>query len=658
MKTTAFSNCRRLLAGALCSLSIQGAWADDPADDLTEKSLNWLMNVSITTPSKVPESLFSASAAVSVLTGDDIRHSGATSIPEALRLVPGLDVARVDAHTWAISSRGFNDVFANKLLVMMDGRSVYTPLFSGVFWDVQDTLLEDIDRIEVVRGPGATLWGANAVNGVIDIISKSARDTQGLLFSGGAGSEERGFASVRYGFQASENAYLRIYGKYFNRDDSVAPSGASGGDAWELGHGGFRFDWLPAENNLTVQGDLYTGRFGQTYSVPTFAPPFAASLQDRYNAGGGNILARFTHHFAETNSILTLQAYYDRTTRNTPIFSEDRDTIDVDAQHQLMIGERQQIIWGGGFRRTSDMVGNTLSVALNPAGRSDDLYSAFVQDEITLVENQLRLTLGSKFEHNDYTGFEFQPSARLVWNPAHAQTVWGSVSRAVRTPSRAETDVAINPAGAPPGFVTVNGSGAFTSEELTAYEIGYRWQPVASLWLDLTGFYNNYDNLRTIEPTSPAPVGPTVAANNLSGETYGGEAGVTWEPVEHCILRGGYSYLETQLHLRNGSRDKASEAGEGASPRHQFFLRSTVGLGRDVDWDTVLRYVDSLPTPGVPAYITLDVRLAWRPSPKWELAVVGQNLLDDRHPEFYPTTIGTQRTEVERSVYGKVTLRF
>jgi len=295
------------------------------------------MNVEVTSVSRRAEKLSVAPAAISVITAEELRRSGATSIPEALRLVPGMEVARVDAHNWAISARGFNDLFANKLLVLMDGRSVYTPLFSGVYWDVQDTLLEDIERIEVIRGPGATLWGANAVNGVINIITRSARDTQGLLLAGGGGTEEQGFAAVRYGGKLGDNAYYRVYAKYFNRDDQVLPDGNDSNDRWNMARGGFRIDWdASPENHFTLQSDLYSGRLNQTYFLPAPNPPYAQTNQAHLNVEGGNVLGRWSHTISE-RSDMKLQVYFDRTVRDGPVLDEDRDTFDLDLQHHFLL---------------------------------------------------------------------------------------------------------------------------------------------------------------------------------------------------------------------------------------------------------------------------------------------------------------------------------
>ncbi len=455
---------------------------------------------------------------------------------------------------------------------------------------------------------------------------------------------------------------MRVYGKYFNRDDFKLATGADANDQWEKVQGGFRLDWEPGEANLfTFQGDTYAGTYASSFFVPTFAPPFAGMIVDDLEVHGGNLLGRWTHTFSE-DSQMSLQTYVDHTTRNTPIFSEDRDTGDVDFQHRFALGERQQLVWGGGFRRTSDEAENSISVALSPTERTADLYSAFLQDEIAVIPDKLTFTAGSKFEHNDFTGFEVQPGARLLLTPQERHAIWASISRAVRTPSRAEDDVKINPPPTttpfPPGFATANGSRTFNSEKLIAYEMGYRFQPIERLSMDLAAFYNDYDDLRSLEPNGI--FAQTVIANKMKGESYGFEIASTVQAMDNWRLSGGYSFLQLQIH-RDGGADTSGEAfWESGSPHHQLFARSAVDLGRGFEFDSIIRYVDSIAVYGatVPSYWTLDLRLAWRPSPNWEVALVGQNLLDNQHPEFAPTNIATERTEVERSVYAKLTLRF
>ncbi len=604
-------------------------------------------------------------AAVSVLTPDEIRRSGATTIPDALRLVPGLDVARVDAHTWAISSRGFNDVFANKLLVMIDGRTIYSPLFSGVFWDEEDVVLEDIDRIEVVRGPGATLWGANAVNGVINVVTKSAKDTQGLLLSGGGGTEERGFGTVRYGFQIDDGIYMRVYTKYFDRDSSVLPNGTDAFDSWNMVRGGFRIDVDKANNNLlTLQGDAYSGQEKEAYVSPTPTFPFAMTQRSIDNVAGANVLGRWTHDFKDSK--LTVQAYYDRKARNNPVFSEVRDTGDLDVQHNIHASDRHEITWGVGFRTTRRNGKNSLNVTLNPEDDTRNLYSTFFQDQIAVAQ-RFKVIIGSKFEHNDFTGFEVQPSIRALYTPATNQTIWAAVSRAVRTPSEAESEIRLNPAipGVPPGAITSFGNPDLLSESLLAYEIGYRLQPTPRLNIDATAFYNDYSRLRSIDPLPPVlpflppQVHPSLAGNKLTGESYGGELSVTYQAVTNLWrIKSGYSFLQVQVHRSGGTSQEPELMYEGSSPQNQLFVLSSFDLPLHLQLDTTLHYVDKLRDPDVPSYVDLDARLAWLPKPYLEVAIVGQNLLHQHRSEFAPTFIGTQNTQVERGVYGKLTFRY
>lgn len=634
--------------------------------DFTQFTLEELANYPVTSVSKSEEKLSTAAAAIHVITQEDIRRSGVTSIPEALRMAPGVQVGRVDAHTWAISARGFNDVFANKLLVLQDGRSVYTPLFSGVYWDAQDTLLDDIERIEVIRGPGATLWGANAVNGVINIITKSAKDSQGLLVTGGSGTEEHFFGGVRYGGKIGENAWFRVYGKYFTRDDSALAGGGDANDHWQVSRGGFRTDWDATDiNHLTFQGDIYGGTAKQTNIRLRQTPPFTTYAdQAQYDISGGNLLGRWTHHFG-VDSEFMVQTYYDRTFRSVNVFEEDRQTWDIEAQQHFLVYERHDVIFGLGYRLMRDTTDGSFDVSLDPDNRTTDLFNAFAQDKIALIHDQLWLTLGSKFEHNDYTGFEVQPSGRLTWLPHEHHTLWASVSRAVRTPSRAENDVRLNqPSGVSPFVITsIFGSPDYRSEKLIAYELGYRVQPEEHVSFDLALFYNDYDDLRSVEVVGlqpgPPPDVALKAGNGLQGITYGGEIAANLQATAWWRLRLAYSYLQMELKNKDGSTDTASVAGiEGSNPEHQFSLISSFELPENFSLDLWARYVDRLPARNVDPYFTFDARLAWRPTKNLELSIVGQNLWDPQHPEFGSDLVPTERTEVERSVYAKITWRF
>jgi len=659
-----------LLVTAVC-------WAKDPEQarerpiDLTELSLEELMEIEVTSVAKKGQKVSEAAAAIYVITQEDIRRSGATSIPEVLRMVPGLQVARINAHTWAISSRGFNNEFANKLLVLIDDRSVYTPLFSGVYWDVQDVLLEDVERIEVIRGPGAALWGANAVNGVINIITKSAKDTQDGLVSAGGGSEERGFGGVRYSGKLGQEAYYRIYTKYFNRDDSADPSGHSTSDDWDVLRGGFRVDWdVTEQDSLTLHGDIYRGEAGGMVTLTSLSPPFAQPTVDINDIAGGNLVGRWRHMFSETSD-LAFQWYYDRTERDSLILKEVRDTLDFDFQHHFSLGRRQDFVWGLGYRFTTDKLTNSFTVSFDPTSRGLHLMSAFAQDELTIVKNLLRLTLGSKFEVNSFTKLEVQPNVRLLWTPHERHTLWAAVSRAVRTPSRSERDVRINIAAFPdPSGLTnlVSGFGSpdFESENLLAYEFGYRVQPVRHLSLDLAAFYNVYEDLRTADPgapfleDTPSPphlVVPLQASNGMDGEAYGVEIAASWNVTNHWRLNVGYTLLKMHLHGGVSLGDSSLQSAEGDSPQNQFHLRSYLDLSHKLNWDVALYYVDSLPSLDVPSYVQVDTRLAWHPTEALEVSLELQNLLDDRHQEFGSSFL-VSPTEIERGVYGKITWRF
>ncbi len=642
---------------------------------LSNLTLEELMNIEITSVSKRPEKLSQAAAAVYVITQEDIRRSGATNIPEALRMVPGLQMARIDANKWAISTRGFTWMFANKLLVLIDGRTVYTPLFSGVFWDAQDTLLEDVDRIEVIRGPGAALWGANAMNGIINIITKHAKDTQGGLLTLSAGTEENAVGGVRYGGKVGDNTFYRVYSKYLNHDDFVNVAGEDMNDRWDMIRSGFRMDSkLSSSDELMVQGDIYGSEIGTTYSVPVFQEPYAKELDFDESNAGAFLLSRWNRVLSDTSD-MSLRLYYDWTNREIDIGGQDRDTFDLDFQHHFQWAGKHKFIWGAGYRFTTDSFDDTLTVSLDPASRSDHLFSAFVQDEIALWEDYLKLIIGSKFEHNDYSGFEIQPNARLVWTPHPRHTIWTAVSRAVRTPSRGDHDVRLIPEIYPPDnpihpspypvFSILEGSDDFTSEEMLAYELGYRLQATDWLSLDLAGFYNVYDRLRTSEfglltiEDEPPPrhfFVPTFLDNKMDGETYGFELAATVQPSPGWNVQAVYSFLSMQFHPDSDSMDLNFESLETDIP-HQFMIRSFLDVTPHVEWDVRLRYVDKYNQ--ISGYTAVDTRLGWKPTKSFELSIGANNLFDDRHLESgSPVTIDILPSEVERNVYIKAVWKF
>ena len=670
---------RTLLAGfAAALLTVNAAaQATQGVPDVTKLSMEDLMNMQVTSVSKRTQKVADAAAAVFVITREDIRRSGATSIPEALRMAPGLQVARIDENKWAIGSRGFNGRFDNKLLVLIDGRSVYTPLFSGVYWNVQDVMLEDIDRIEVIRGPGATLWGANAVDGVINIITKKAKATQSAVVTAGAGTEERGSGGVRYGSKLGNDVFYRAYAKYFNWGPSEYPSGMTAHDGWDALRGGFRADWTPTgANSLTLQGDVYRSKYGETLTVPSLSAPYSNTFPNNGKYSGGNVLGRWNR--SSEASSMSLQMYFDNTTiADNSLFVDHQNIFDMDFQHGFHVGDSQQFVWGLGYRSIRDRNDPSFSVSLQPNQVTLNHFGAFIQDEISLIDKRLRITVGSKFEHNEFTGFEIEPNARLLWTVTPNQSIWTAVSRAVRTPALTEEGLRLNSSVIPPAtlanptpfpaVVAVFGSNQFKSEDLLAYEVGYRVQATNSFSADIAGFYNNYSNLRTAEPGapflegSPAPtdiVIPFVAGNKMSGGTYGVELFADWRVGPKWKLVGSYSYLQMDIHKNSNSQDPTPDNPNGSSPRHQWYVRSSIDLPKHFEQDTTLRFVDHLPSLNIPSYYSLDAHLGWRPVSRVEFSIGGQNLLNNRHLEFIPDFINTSPTEVKRTVYGSITFQF
>jgi iron complex outermembrane recepter protein len=643
------------------NLSAQTNATQASPEQLKKLSIEDLMNLDVTSVAKQPEPYGEAPAAIDVITGDQIHRSGASSIPEALRLADNLDVAQVSASSWDISARGFNSSVSDKLLVLMDGRSVYTPLFGGVIWNMQDYLLEDIDRIEVISGPGGTLWGANAVNGVINITSKSAQDTQGLYMQAGGGTELEDFAGMRYGGTLASNVYFRVYGKYFDEGAEVYRDGTSAHDPWNQAQGGFRIDDVAStQDHVTLQSDLFIG--------DTDVTPGAEGMpQAEGTSGGANVLGRWTHTFAE-DADMTLQCYFDRTHLAAPFQSsgaipagtlyEDLNTYDVDFQDRFPLGSWNRIVWGLGCRFTGDTVQATPLVDFIPNKLDQSLYSGFLQDQIKLHEKVL-LTLGSKLEHNDYTGFEYEPSGRLQWNITDKQMLWCAVSRAVRTPTRYDRDL-FEPS---PGYGIFLGTSnsTFQSETVIAYELGYRAQLSQKVSASLSTFYNNYDNLRSLSYT-PTTLVPLYFANNLEGDTYGFELSSDYQILDWWRLHGGYDLLQEDIHVKPGQIDLYNAINETADPQQQVFVRSSMDLPCRIQLDAAFRWIDEVhnnngPAPGrIPAYAEVDVRLGWHATKNLEFSVVGQNLVHDQHPEAgFP---GLAQEQILPSVYGEVEWRF
>jgi len=642
--------------------------------DLTELSLEDLMNTKVTSVSKKEQSLSKVAAAIFVITQEDIRRSGATNIPDLLRIVPGLDVAQINANSWAISARGFNHQFSDKLLVLVDGRTVYTPLFAGVYWDTQDVPLEDIERIEVIRGPGATVWGANAVNGVISIITKSAADTHGGLLVAGGGTQDLALGLAQYGGKIGGDASYRVFAKYLDHNHFPGRTGENGEDGWHLSHVGFRVDdSLTPRDSLTFEGDLYGGSEGANFGhIVSIAPPVNENVNGSEKIPGGDILSRWNHVFS-SRSDTRLQFYFDRYERDGLALSENRDTFDLDFQHHLALGARHDLIWGADYRHSSDLTVATIDQAWVPAASALQLLSTFVQDEIVLKPDRVFLTVGTKLENNYFSGWELDPSARVVWTPSKLHTFWAAVSRADRSPSRREEDSDINVAvfagpGGVPSELTLLGNPGEKSEHVLAYEAGYRAQPTGPFSIDLATFFNTYTDLATTEPGSPflevnpAPshlVFPLVWGNKMHGTTDGIEVSADWKVNGRWTLSPGYTLLQMHLHTNPSSLDTTSVADtEGSSPRHQAQLRSHLNLPGHFVWDTSGSFVERLPAQGVPSYTRIDTQLSRQLGERLEFSLVGQNLLRDHHLESNDLLTSVNPSQIKRSAYAKITWRF
>jgi iron complex outermembrane receptor protein len=635
--------------------------------DLKKLSMEQLMEISVTSASRTEEPLAGVPAALVVVSNEDIRRSGATSIPEALRLLPGLNVAQQTSSAWAVSARGFSSISSEKLLVLSDTRSLYTPLFSGVFWDVQNYLTQDIDRIEVIRGPGATLWGANAVNGVVNITTKSAKDTQGLYFTTASGTADPAEVATRYGGRIAEGAYYRVFAKFSDHDATFHPAAPSS-DQWRMANTGFRADWdaSPADA-FTLQGDLYSGQVGQITPALVITGRPGPTGQLRADVGGGNVLGRWRRHPSD-RSDLQVRAYFDRTHRDDPTYIDTLDTFDIDLQHRFLPAERHELTWGAAYHSTWSDVSDKGIVALAPPNSHDTVFSGFVQDQIHIASS-LHVTAGTKIEHNDFSGVEIQPSARLAWDADGRQTVWGAVSRAVRVPTRFERDLVADAPSASGGpTLRLQGNPDFDSERLIAYEAGYRWKVRSNLSIDVTAFYNRYRGLASLElgaplvdPETNRPILPLSYQNLTDGRARGIEALATFAPAPWWRLSASSSSLRLRLDPQ-GLDANGGRFLEGATPRYQLGVRSYVDLPRGFQLDTMIRKLTAVrqllsngPIADLPGYAEMDVRVAWRGWRQTELSLLGQNLLHDRHVEFGPTAA---RGEIERSLSARLTWGF
>jgi iron complex outermembrane receptor protein len=659
-------------ATALALLTLTAAFAipareKQKSSDISNQSIEDLMNIEVTSASKKEQKMSEVPAAIFVITQEDIRHSGATNIPDLLRMVPGLDVAQINANTWAISARGFNLQFANKLLVLIDGRAVYTPLFGGVYWDTQDVPLEDIDRIEVIRGPGGTVWGANALNGVIEIITKKAADTHGGLIVAGGGTLAQGFGTAQYGGKLGEKSDYRVFTKYLNNGHLPGFDGQNAEDNWHLLHGGFRIDTrLSSKDSLTTQGDLYRGSEGSIIVHSVFNPPDNLLVNRLAQLSGGDVLTRWHHEFSDRSDI-TVQFYFDRYARSGPDHREVRNTYDFDFQHHFAWGERQDLVWGAGYRHTGDQTVGTIDQSFVPADKSGELFNVFIQDQITLKPDRVYLTVGTKLEDNYFVGYDLLPSARIAWTPNSSNSFWAAVSRASRTPTRRDIGLSAVLAALPgPAEVVLLGNPNIKSEHVIAYELGYRSQLNNRVSLDATIFYNMYSRLESVSPlpdiiqaNPPLLIHRKSFNDGIYGHTTGFEGALNWKVTHYWTLSPGYAFLQMHLHNDSESLDRTTALDiEGTSPHHQAQLRSHLDLRHNFNWDVNAYFVDRLPAPGIPSYTRVDSQLTWRARESLEFSIVGQNLLQDHHPEFNHALQSVNSSQGKRSAYAKFTWKF
>ena len=633
-------SCRSIAAIALWLLLLPGqARSEAGPQDLKRLSIEQLMQIDVTLAARRPEPVATAPTAISVVTGDDIRRAGVTTLADAVALADGVHVARFNNGTWSVTARGFAAVAANKMLVMIDGRTVYSPLFTGVFWNALDYELEDIDRIEVVRGPGATLWGANAVNGVINIVTRSSRDTPGLFVQAGSGNEDPVDAEVRYGGLAGRAAY-RAYAKYVVRDSQRFSTGVSAGDRRERAQAGLRFDGgSQASGTWLLTADIFHSIDG----LPD-RPDGEFTLSNLHGAWTRSVTPR---------SELRVASYLNHEYRRIPLQLTHRlTTFDVDAQESTTLA-RHAVVWGGGLRVNSDQTEGTPAFSFDPPHRVYNVANVFAQDEIGVVPQTLYVTVGGKYEHNAFSGGEWQPNVRARWLLPRQQTLWGSVARAVRRPTRFEDDIVVR---LPNGLVAVTGNEDFEAETVVASEVGYRVQPAPMLGLDATVFHHVYDRLRSQEaPVGAVPI-PLVVGNTLHGTSQGLELGVNLQPFSSWRSHLSYTFLDVALARDEGSRDVGGLATEANDPRHVFTVRTSVDLSRRVELDARWRSIGELPLPRVPAYSEAAARLGWHASGHVDLALVGEDLLHPQHAEFNPVAAGFEL--FQRSIRAVFTARF
>lgn len=649
-----------------CALRVSAA-APQPNEsapqNLRSLTLEQLGNVQVTTVSKEPEVIWQTPAAIYVLTQDDIRRSAATTLPDLLRTVPGVEVAQMQSNQWAVGIRGFGSQFSRGVLLLIDGRSAYTELFEGVYWDVQDVPLDDIERIEIIRGPGGTIWGANAVNGVINIITKNASDTQGALATGLSGHVDRFRGTLREGWQHG-NAQFRVFAHGLLREPELNPR-LDGYDRWDLTQGGARADWAPdASNQFSAEAALYIGHSGQQFGLGLYNPLSQVTVDGTQAVSGGNLLLHWNHQYAN-HSDSRFQAYFDRTNRQGPQFGETRNTIDLDFIHHF-VAHRQSIIWGAGARWSpSYFIQTQPTVDFEPHRQVDYIYSLFGQDTIHLIPNTLSLEFGTKLEYNNFSRFEYQPDVRILWNPATRATLWAGFQRAVRTPGRLDQDLqltGVDTGGPPAILLRVEGDPFFKSEVLMGDEAGYRQLLDKNLFVDLAAFHNRYEGLESYGTLSYSTITTPVSglllnapfANGIDGNTDGFEVAPDWRPTQWWDFKGSYSYLHIRTQPRPGYSDAGTAATyDGSSPHRQSTLQSLFNVSHNLDLNLDLRYVSRLPAQSVKSYLTGDAQLRWRLGTELQFFVAGRNLLQPAHREFAGDNGNV--VGIRREVYGGIT---
>ncbi len=633
--------------------------SDGDSKNLTELSLEELMDMKVSIASRSEQKISDAPAAVYVLTGDEIRRAGFTSIPEALRMVPGFYVQRFDSNIWSVASRGFSGFFVSDLVVMIDGVSIYTPLFAGVWWELQSIDMNDVDRIEVIRGAGATLWGANAVTGIVNVITKNAADTQGAQVSVLAGREAREL-TVREGGKLSENGWFRVWAKGVDNSALVDSNDTVAAEHWQVGKAGFRADWNTSEtDHLMVFGNAWMAGIQESYEVATQTAPFSFTETDRTPKIGGILSGTWEHHDSPDSS-MKLSAWWSKDYQRQIDFTMSIDIADVDFQRTQKLTDTNTLSWGLGYRMIASHLPSIFTYTFDPISRLQQTPRAWAQDEIRFPSKNLSLTLGAQVEHTDFTGFEFQPTVRALWKPKEDQSIWAAVSRAVRTPSLEENDIVFRlPTDTSGDFFVEEGSGSVKSEDLLALETGWRWQANADVGVDVTAFYDQYDNLMTLEQGAPFTSGglnftPFVFANKGNAIVRGAELAVDWEATKRWRLRGGYSLLTLALSVDPGSTDNLNFL-EQSAPENQFNLRSYLDLGAHWEFDCAGYFVDQVPSWNNPSYFRTDVRIGWNPNENVRVSVGAQNALEARHSEGGEDQIGVGSV-VRTNYYVGVTI--